>query len=386
MTRTGFIIANLFRKKTRTSLTLLSVIMAFLLFGLLQAVNVMFNAGADFIGATRVMTQARVSFTQALPMSMLPKIEGVPGVARVAPMQWFGGVWHDTDQLIVFAVDPQRQHDTYPEWVMPESQWKAFANTRTGMVVGRLIANQYHWKIGQKIPIASNIYPQKNGSKAWAFDLVGIYDGKDENWQKATNGIFIQKDYFDEANQFGINGRTNFFAIKLSDSDQAQKVCKTIDAMFENSPDETKTQTEKDFNVGFVKQIGDIGLMVRWILFAVFFTLLLVVGNTMAQSVRERVPELAVLKTLGFSDGSVLGFVLVETFAMCTIGGLLGLSLATLIGIGVQKSAGGQLPLSVDWHVWTAGAVAIVLLSLAVGLLPALRASRLKIVDALAGR
>jgi len=386
MTKTSFIIANLFRKKTRTSLTLLSVIMAFLLFGLLQAVNVMFNAGADFIGATRVMTQARVSFTQALPMSMLPKIEGVPGVARVAPMQWFGGVWHDTDQLIVFAVDPQRQHDTYPEWVMPESQWKAFANTRTGMVVGRLIANQYHWKIGQKIPIASNIYPQKNGSKSWAFDLVGIYDGKDENWQKATNGIFIQKDYFDEANQFGINGRTNFFAIRLADSDQAQKVCKTIDAMFENSPDETKTQTEKDFNVGFVKQIGDIGLMVRWILFAVFFTLLLVVGNTMAQSVRERVPELAVLKTLGFSDGSVLGFVLVETFALCTIGGLLGLGLATLIGIGVQKSAGGQLPLSVDWHVWTAGAIAIVLLSLAVGLLPALRASRLKIVDALAGR
>ncbi|HEV2606832.1 MAG TPA: ABC transporter permease [Xanthomonadaceae bacterium] len=386
MTKAGFVIANLFRKKTRTSLTLLSVIMAFLLFGLLQAVNVMFNAGADFIGATRVMTQARVSFTQALPMSMLSKIEGVPGVARVAPMQWFGGVWHDTDQLIVFAVDPQRQHDTYPEWVMPESQWKAFANTRTGMVVGRMIANQYHWKVGQKIPIASNIYPQKNGSKAWAFDLVGIYDGKDENWQKATNGIFIQHDYFDEANQFGINGRTNFFAIKLTDSAQAQKVCKTIDAMFENSPDETKTQTEKDFNVGFVKQIGDIGLMVRWILFAVFFTLLLVVGNTMAQSVRERVPELAVLKTLGFSDGSVLGFVLVETFAMCAIGGLLGLGLATLIGIGVQKSAGGQLPLSVDWHVWTAGAVAIVLLSLAVGLLPALRASRLKIVDALAGR
>ena len=386
MTKAGFVIANLFRKKTRTSLTLLSVIMAFLLFGLLQAVNVMFNAGADFIGATRVMTQARVSFTQALPMSMLPKIEGVPGVARVAPMQWFGGVWHDTDQLIVFAVDPQRQHDTYPEWVMPESQWKAFANARTGMVVGRMIADQYHWKIGQKIPIASNIYPQKNGSKAWAFDLVGIYDGKDENWQKATNGIFIQHDYFDEANQFGIKGRTNFFAIKLTDSGQAQKVSKTIDAMFENSPDETKTQTEKDFNVGFVKQIGDIGLMVRWILFAVFFTLLLVVGNTMAQSVRERVPELAVLKTLGFSDGTVLGFVLVETFAMCTIGGLLGLGLATLIGIGVQKSAGGQLPLSVDWHVWTAGAAAIVLLSVAVGLLPALRASRLKIVDALAGR
>ena len=387
MTKTGFVVANLFRKKTRTTLTLLSVVTAFLLFGLLQAVNVMFNAGADFIGATRLMTQARVSFTQALPVSMLPKIEGVPGVARVAPMMWFGGVEKNTQTpLVAFAVDPQRQHDVYPEWVMPDAQWKAFANTRTGMVAGRMIANQYHWKVGQKIPMASNIWPQKDGSKDWSFDLVGIYDGKDENWQKATNGIFVQQEYFDEGNQFGIKGRTNFYAIKLAAGANPEKVTKTIDAMFENSPDETKTQTEKEFNVGFVKQIGDIGLMVRWILFAVFFTLLLVVGNTMAQSVRERVPELAVLKTLGFSDGSVLGFVLVETFALCAMGGLVGLGVATLLGIAVEKSLGGQLPLSVDWHVWTEGVVAIVLLSLVVGLLPALRASRLKIVDALAGR
>jgi putative ABC transport system permease protein len=385
MTRAGFVIANLFRKKTRTILTILSVIMAFLLFGLLQSLSHVFNAGADFVGATRLVTQARVSFTQPLPVSMLPKLEGVPGVARVTYSQWFGGIWQTNTQLFTFAVDAPSYHDVYPEWVMPEEQWKAFAATRTAMVAGKLVADQYGWKVGQKIPISSNIYPQKNGSKSWAFDLIGIYDGKDENWKKQANSVLINHDYFDEANLFG-KGRTNFFILKLADGANGEAISKTIDAMFENSPDETKTQTEKDFNLGFVKQIGDIGLMVRWILFAVFFTLLLVVGNTMAQSVRERVPELAVLKTLGFSDGSVLGFVLAEAGALSMAGGLVGLALATAVGGMVEKATGGQFQLPVDAFVWSVGIATIILMSVAVGLLPALRAQRLKIVDALAGR
>ena len=385
MTRSGLVIANLFRKRTRTVLTLLSVIMAFLLFGLLQSLNTIFNAGASFVGATRLVTQARVSFTVALPLSMEPKLEAVPGVARVAYSQWFGGVWQENTPLFVFAVDPLRQRDVYTEFVMPDAQWQAFANTRTAMIAGRQVATQYGWKVGEKIPISSNIYPQKNGSKAWAFDLVGIFDGKDEDAKKRTNQVFINHDYFDEANQFG-KGRANFYILRLADGAQAEAVSRTVDAMFENSPDETKTQTEKDFNVSFVKQIGDIGLIVRWILFAVFFTLLLVVGNTMAQSVRERIPELAVLKTLGFSDGSVLGFVLAEAFALCLFGGLIGLLLATGAGALVAKGTGGQFQLYVDWHVWLIGVLAIVLMSVVVGLLPGLRARRLRIVDALAGR
>jgi putative ABC transport system permease protein len=385
MTKSGFVVANLFRKRTRTILTLLSVIMAFLLFGLLQSVNSIFNAGADFVGATRLITQARVSFTSPLPISMVPKLEAIPGVARVSYSQWFGGVWQENTPLFVFAVDPQRHHDVYPEYTMPAEQWQAFANTRTGMIAGKMVADQYGWKLGQKIPISSNIYPQKNGSKSWAFDLVGIFDGKDEDSKKRTNQSFINHDYFDEANQFG-KGRTNFFILKLTGSNQAEAVGKAIDTMFENSPDETKTMTEKDFNVSFVKQIGDIGLIVRWILFAVFFTLLLVVGNTMAQSVRERIPELAVLKTLGFSDGSVLGFVFAEAFVLCLFGGLVGLALATAAGAMVAKGTGNQFQLNVDLKVWLIGLAAIVLMSVAVGLLPALRAQRLKIVDALAGR
>ncbi len=386
MTRTGFVVANLFRKRVRTILTLLSVIMAFLLFGLLQSVNSVFSSGADFVGATRLFVQARVSFTTSLPLSMVPKLEAIPGVTHVAYQQWFGGVWQTNTPLIMFTLDPQRYHDVYPEWKMPEAQWQAFEQTRTGLIVGRQLANQYGWKVGQKIPISSNIWPQKNGSKAWAFDLVGIFDGKDEDWQKRTNLAFIQQDYFDEANQFGIKGRTNFFILKLAEGANAEAISRTVDAMFENSPDETKTQTEKDFNISFVKQIGDIGLMVRWILFAVFFTLLLVVGNTMAQSVRERIPELAVLKTLGFSDGSIFGFVLAEAFALVLAGGLVGLVLASLAGALVEKATGGQFLLELDASVWLLGVAAIVLMSLAVGLLPALRARRLEIVDALAGR
>ncbi|MGE0032032.1 MAG: ABC transporter permease [Steroidobacteraceae bacterium] len=382
MTRAGFVFANLFRKKTRTVLTMLSVVTAFLLFGLLQAVNVLFSAGADFVGATRLVTQARVSFTTSLPMRHLPEIESIPGVEAVMWQQWFGAVWQENTQLIFFAADPDRLHAVYPEYVMPPEQWKAFAETRTGMIAGRSLANQYGWKIGDKLPIASNIFPQKDGSKAWIFDLVGIYDGKDAEWQRNTNVGFINFAYFDEANQFG-SGRAGTFTLRLSDPGQAQQIAQAIDSRFENSPDETKTQTEKDFNLGFFKQIGDIGLIVRWILFAVFFTLLLVVGNTIAQSVRERVPELAILKTLGFTDGSVLGFVLAEAAVMCLVGGLLGLGIATAIGIAI---GGGNFPLAVDYRVWVTGVIAIVGLSLAVGLPPALRAGRLSIVDALAGR
>ncbi len=386
MTKTGFVIANLFRKKTRTFLTLFSIVLAFVLFGLLQSVNVLFATGNDFLGdaPARLITQARVSFTQSLPMRMRSEIERVPGVAAVTQSQWFGGVWQGKDQLIALAVDPMRFHQVYPEWQMTEAQWKQFGDTRTAMVAGRLLANQYGWKVGQKVPISSNIFPQKNGSKDWVFDLVGIYDGKNEEWKRQANQVWINHGYFDEENQFG-PGAGGIYLIKLKTADDASKVSRIIDAKFENSPDETKTQTEKEWNLGFVKQLGDIGLIVSWILFAVFFTLLLVVANTMAQSMRERVPEMAVLKTLGFSDTTVLGFVLAETVALCAIGGLIGLSLATVAGWVIQQKL-TQFPLRVDWHVWGAGAIAILLLSLVVGLLPALRAKRLKIVDALAGR
>jgi putative ABC transport system permease protein len=386
MTRTGFVLANLFHKKTRTVLTLGCIVFAFLLFGLLQSLNQIFSASADFIGATRLVTQSRVSFTTSLPMRMVPELDALPGVERVMFQQWFGAMFRDDPQIFAFAVEPERLHDVYPEWVMPEEQWNAFRDIRQSMIAGRLLAEKHGWRVGDRIPIKSNIFPQKNGSKDWEFELVGIYDGKDEEWQRQTaGGMFINRDYWAEAAQFG-GGLAGIFVLKLQDPGMAESVAATIDKRFENTADETKSMAEKDFQVGFIKQIGDIGLIVRWILFAVFFTLLLVVGNTMAQSVRERVPQLAVLKTLGFTDNAVLGFVLAETLALCTIGGLFGLALATVAGAAVAQYAGPMLPIAVDWRVWVAGVIAILVLALAVGLLPALRARSLKIVDALAGR
>ena len=383
MTRIGFVFSNLFRRKARTALTLLSLICAFLLFGLLQAVDVLIDADVSFVGVTRLLTQARVSFTQPLPISLLPKLEAVPGVVAVAPSLWFGGVAPDNSTIAAFATDPVRIRQVSPQWVMPDAQWRAFAATRTSVIAGRMMAEQNHWKIGQKVPIKSNIFPQYDGKMDWTFDLVGIFDGRDEAAQKQTLRVYLNRAYVDEANQYG-PGNAGFYILRLADPAQAATVARTVDRMFENSSDETKTQTEQDFIVGFIKQVGDIRLIVRWILFAVFFTLLLVVGNTMAQAVRERIPELAILKTLGFSNRDVLGFVLAESAILCALGGLIGMGLATLAGFGVEKAS--SVPLSVNYRVWTIAMLAIVLLSLVVGLLPALRAARLKIVDALAGR
>jgi len=383
MTKTGFVFANLFRRKVRTTLTLLSVTCAFLLFGLLQAVNVLLRADVSFVGATRLITQTKVSFTQPLPIRLLPQIEAVPGVQAVANSLWFAGVIGDNTLIAAFAVDPERLRSVSPQWAMPEEQWRAFNTTRTSMIAGRLMAEQQGWKIGSKIPIKSRIFPQRNGSKDWTFDLVGIFDGRDEAAQKQTLRVYLNYHYVDEANQYG-TGNAGFYIVRLKDPDQAQTVARTIDNIFENSPDETRTQTEQDFLVAFIKQIGDIGMIVRWILFAVFFTLLLVAGNTMAQAVRERTPELAILKTLGFSNNSVLAFVLAESAILCALGGLIGLALATLAAFVMASAT--NVPVAVDYRVWGAGLLAIVVLSIAVGLLPALRARGLSIVDALSAR
>lgn len=378
------VLANLLRSKARTVLTLLSLVTAFMLFGLLQGVNALFNSGAELVGSQRLITQHRTSFTQALPLSLLPRIESVEGVRNVAWMQWFGAYYQEPKNFLAeFAVPPDRFFDVYPELKVDPEQLEAFRRTRTGIIVGEILMQRFGWKVGDRIPLTSTIWPQKDNNRTWEFEIVGTYTGHDEEWARRAQGIYIHFDYFDEARLFG-NGNAGFYVIQLADPDQAETVAARIDALFENSPFETRTQTEAEWNLNFVRQIGDIGLIVNAILIAVFFTILLVTGNTMAQSVRERIPELAVLKTLGFTDGQVTAMVLAEALLLCLAGALPGLALAKVAAGALSAVLNNPVP--VGAQIWLLGVLAAAVLALLTGLPPAMRAHRLRIVDALAGR
>jgi putative ABC transport system permease protein len=282
-------------------------------------------------------------------------------------------------------VDPERYLDMYPEFTIAAEQREAFAKTRTGAIAGKRLVDRYGWRLGQKLPINSEIHPRADGSLTWEFDLVGILDAKDPAVRGNTDVVLINVAYFDEARQLG-RGRTGWYIERVGDPAQARAVAAEIDRLFANSPDETKTQPEKEFALGFAKQIGDIGALVTRILVAVFFTILILTGNTMAQSLRERIPELAILKTLGFSDAKVTALVLAEAVLLLAIGGALGMAAATGVMPFVNGSTGGRFPpLFVEPETWLRAAAAVLALALAVGLPPALRARRLRIVAALGG-
>jgi putative ABC transport system permease protein len=378
--------AGLFRKKTRTILTLLSVFVAFLLFGLLHAVTVAFESGADSADAKRLLTTARYSIIEPLPLSYLRRIEQVPGVVAVAYADWFGAKYqNESNAFPVFAVDPRRYLDMYPEFSIARDQREAFIKTRTGAVAGRRLAERFGWQLGQKLPISSEIHPRADGSMYWEFDLVGILDADDPAVRGNTDVVLINVAYFDEARQAN-KGRTGWYIERITDPAQARTISAAIDALFMNSPDETKTQPEKEFAIGFAKQVGDIGALVLRILQAVFFTILLLTGNTMAQSIRERVPELAILKTIGFSDGKVTILVLAEAVVLLLLGSGLGMLATISLLPALNSTTGGRFPpLFVDSSTWLIALGLAVVLALAIGLPPALHARRLKIIEALAG-
>jgi putative ABC transport system permease protein len=377
--------AALFRSKTRTSLTLLSVVTAFLLFGMLDSVRVAFNSSANVEGYDRLITTSKLSITQSLPISLQAQIAATPGVASVSYATWFGGIYQDQRNFFPnFAIGPGFMQ-LYPEYVLPPEQLEAFESTRTGAVVGEMLAEQFGWKIGDTIPLQATIFPTK-GSNDWTFKLVGIFKLADRKRQGEERQLMFNWKYFDEANDY-IKGEVHWLVLDLTDASQATRVARAIDALSANSDHETKTQTEQAFNQGFFKQFADIGLIVTAIMSAVFFTLLLLTGNTMAQAVRERIPELAVLKTIGFSNRSVLLLVLVEAVLLIVIGGAIGLAIATVLMPGVSAASGGVIQLgTVPTSTWVLGLGLMVVIGVVVGALPALRAMRLNIVDALAER
>ena len=377
--------ASLFRSKTRTLLTLLSVVAAFLLFGMLDSVRVAFTSGNSVAGANRLVVSSRLSITQTLPYRLLAQIEAVPGVEKVAYANWFGGIYRDPKNFFPnFAIGPG-YFDVYPELKIPSEQLQAFEADRTGAIVGAALAEQHGWKVGDTIPMQATIFP-KDGSNDWAFTLRGIFHVEDEKLKGQERQLMFHWKYFDEANDY-MQNQIGWFMVTLADPDQASQVALAIDKLSENSDHETKAQTEQAWQQAFMKQFADIGLIVTAIMGAVFFTLLLLTGNTMAQAVRERIPELAVLKTIGFSNRSVLALVLAESVLLVVLGGLLGLGLASVVIVGVSANSGGMLPMDrVPTDTWLMGLALMLLIGVVVGLLPALRAMRLKIVDALAGR
>ncbi len=373
--------ANLKRKKVRTLLTLASIFVAFVLYGYLAAIRTALSAGVDVAGADRLVVRHKVSIIQLLPASYEADIEKVEGVADATYSTWLGGIYQEPRNFFPqMVVNPEEYLAMYPEFVLPKEQKDEWLRTRTGAVVGRTTANRFGWKAGDKIPIQATFWSHGGGNKIWEFDLVGIYDGAKDGVD--TTQFLFRFDYFDEARD-NVRGWVGWYIVKVEDPAHADAVARAIDETFANSPAETKAETEGAFVRAFAEQIGNIGAIMQAILSAVFFTILLVAGNTMAQSVRERTGELAVLKAVGFTDGQVLSLVLAEALGIAALGGFAGLALSYFL-ISLGDPTGGNLPLFFfPTRDVIVGAAIVVFLGFATGFFPALQAGRLRIADAL---
>jgi putative ABC transport system permease protein len=371
--------SSLWRKKIRTVFTLLSVFIAFLLFGLLMAIRTAFMFGVDIAGLDRLVLIHKVSLIMPLPVSYEGRLRATPGVVMATHSTWFGGVYQDPSNFFAqIVVDPEPFMKLYPEYRLPADQYAAWLADRQGVVVGVDLAKRFNWKIGDRIPIQGTIWRPKQGD-IWEFNIVGMYDG-DPGIDKTQ--LFMRYDYLDE-NRIAGQGLVGWYIVKIADPSQAHAMGATFDGMFANSAAETKTTTEKGFVEGFAKQVGDIGAIMIAILIAVLFTMMLVAANTMAQSVRERRAEVGVLKTLGFSNAAILMLVLSESVLIALLGGGLGL-LAGWVFVQQGDPTGGMLPIfTLFTRDVVLGAALILGLGIIAGLLPAVNAMQLKITDAL---
>lgn len=372
---------NLKRKKLRTSLTLLSIFVAFLLYGLLCTIQEAFTGGIALAGADRLIVRHKVSLIMNLPVNYKARIERIPGVAAATHFNWFNGIYQDEPKnfFASMSVEPEPFLAMFPEYLLPEEQKQTWLRTRTGAIVGRVLAERFKWKIGDRVPLASPIWPRK-GDGPWEFEIVGIYDGAKKGTD--TSGFYFRYDYFDEARARG-EGLVGWYSVRIQDPAQAAAVAKAIDDEFANSAYETKAEPEGAFIQGFAQQVGDIGTILIAILSAVFFTILLVAGNTMAQAVRERTEEIGVLKAMGFTNELVLALVLAESCLLAVLGGFAGLGAAWLVTAG-GSPVPAMLPVFYLPHqALIVGAGLAVALGVITGIVPALQAMRLQIAVAL---
>jgi putative ABC transport system permease protein len=374
------IFANLFRKKIRLILTIGSFAVALFLFSFLAVVKGAFGRGADIAGADRLVIINRISIIQPLPLSYRDKILRIPGVKAITHNNWFGGVYQDEKNFFPqFAIDVENQRTVLPELKVPDDQWANFVKDRQGAIAGAKTAARFGWKIGDRIPIKTTIF---GGASTWEFNLDGIYHSTTVGGDESQ--FWFQWDAFEEGVPKTFKDNVGWYVVKLDNPDDAVRVSKAIDDMFANSSFETKTETESAFAAGWVKQFGNIEFLILTIGAVVFFTLLLVTGNTMAISVRERIGELAVLKAIGFSDRSILFFVLAESLTIALVGGLLGLGLAALAIPVLAAALNGLLPtLILSPAILSVGLGTALLVGVVSGLLPGIGAMRMRVVNAL---
>jgi putative ABC transport system permease protein len=373
--------SSLGRRKIRTLLTLLSIVVAFLLYGYLSAIGRALDQGVSMAGADRLMVRHRVSITQPLPESYQRRLLGIPGVAQATHASWFGGIYQEPRNFFAqMAVVPGPFLDLYPEYLLGEEERETWMRTRTGAVVGRRTADRFGWRVGDRIPIQATVWVRKDGSRLWEFELVGIYDGAEEGTD--TTNFFFHYEYLSEARAFG-EGLVGWYVVRVQDAAAAETVAQRIDEEFANSPQETKAETEGAFVRGWARQIGDVTTILVAVLTAVFFTILLVAGNTMAQSVRERTEEWGLLKALGFSHAQTLWLVLAESCLLAGLGSAIGLAVAWFL-IGAGDPTGGVLPMFYFPRSQLLLGLGLGLaLGAAAGFLPARQAMRLQIAEAL---
>jgi putative ABC transport system permease protein len=372
--------SNLRRRRLRLFFTLASIVVAFLLFGLLEALRMAFTGNIDLAGKDRLITQNKLTIIQPMPVNYVARIEAVEGVRQAVGHIWFGGFYQDErNQIVSIVTHTDDFFDVYPEIVVSDEAKRAWPADRTGALVGRALATRFGWKVGDRIPLRSAFYFQNNGSSTWDLNVSAIFDVPNGD----TNALYFQYDYLNEGRRDGAVG-VNWIAMRVDDPAQSPAIARKIDTMFANSNAETKTSTEQAFAQGFANQMGNIAAIVAAVATAVFFTMLLVTANTMAQSVRERTSELAVMKTMGFSSARVTSLVLAEALLITILGGALGLLLASVVAKGASAALEQFLPFfDVPPQTYLVGAGVMLALGLLSGALPAVQAFRLKIVDAL---
>jgi putative ABC transport system permease protein len=374
---------NLFRKKLRAVLMLFSILIAFLIFGVLAGFERAFNAGEDVAAADRLVVVNKINFTQPLPIAYVNRVRAIGGVRQVTHFNWFGGYYQDPKNfLIVMAVDPESYMQVYQDQIdIPADARQAFIRERTGVLVGETMLKKWGWKVGDRVPIMSNIFTQKNGSRTWDFTIVGTFAARKANVD--TNFMVLQYEYFNETQNLG-RDLIGWMALNTSSPSENDRVAKSIDQMFANSLYETSTDTEKAFNKAFAAQLGNIALIVALVVGAAFATILMIVGNSMVMAVRERTREIGVLKTLGFSGPRILRLIVGESVLLALLGGLPGIALAALFAAAMETSVGNFIP---GFAVTPGIALNAILLmlgfGLATGLIPAITAMRLKIASAL---